>query len=85
MSITDATKKIIGENVRRLRVQSGKNVEELAGTAGVARGYWYEVERAATNPTVEMLELIARALKVSVRDLLEDPDGDTKSKRRKAS
>lgn len=83
-------KQIIGENVRRLRKESQRSVDDFAEEAGCARGYWYEVEAGATNPTLDMLAAIARALGVSVRDLFETTvfaqDGIPRaSKKRKAS
>lgn len=78
-------KEIIGENVRRLRIASGRSVGELAPMASMARGYWYEVERAVTNPTLETLSGIAITLGVTVRELITEPKKDSAPKRPKKS
>ena len=58
-------RKVVGWNVRRLRVKSGMSQETLAGehmdTAHVSR-----IERGVENPTVMVLDKLAKALDVSV-------------------
>lgn len=86
-------RRVIGENVRRLRQSSGKGVPDLAASIGMARGYWYEVETAVANVTIDTLDLIAGALGVPVLKLLTEPPAtvlaqsakDKRPKRKKAS
>jgi transcriptional regulator with XRE-family HTH domain len=71
--IAERTKKIIGENIRRFRKESGRTVVELTASIDMPRPYWYELEAGAVNYTVERLEEVAGALGVKVRDLLTEP------------
>jgi len=72
-SITIESRKTIGDNIRRIREASPLGVTELAEQANISRVYWYEVERGEVNVTIDNLSAIAKALKVSVRDLLTEP------------
>ena len=62
----------VGLNVRRLREQLGYSQEALAFEAGLHRTYISGVERGIRNPTVLVLERIAKALEVPVARLLEE-------------
>jgi transcriptional regulator with XRE-family HTH domain len=61
----------VGANVRHIREGQGISQEELADRAGIHRTYISGVERGIRNPTVTVLEKIAKALKVKAADLLE--------------
>lgn len=54
--------KIVGENVRRLRLASGLSQEELAGEAGIAMRHLGRIERGEVSPTIDMLGKLATAL-----------------------
>jgi transcriptional regulator with XRE-family HTH domain len=60
----------LAENIRRLRRQHNLSQEELADTCGLHRTYVGSVERGERNVTLSSLELLAKALSVSVPDLL---------------
>jgi transcriptional regulator with XRE-family HTH domain len=47
--------------------------EQLAVDAVVNRTYVSGVERAAENPTIEVLERLAKALSTDLADLLTEP------------
>jgi transcriptional regulator with XRE-family HTH domain len=64
-------RKRVGANVRRLRLERELSQEGLADEAGLHRTYISGVERGVRNPTVTVLERIARALKVKPDRLLE--------------
>lgn len=66
-------KKIIGWNLRKLRVPKGWSQERLALEANVDRTYIGKVERGSENVTISTLEVIANALGVSVAELLIEP------------
>lgn len=55
-------RKRVGGNVRRLREKQAISQEELADRAGLHRTYISGVERGIRNPTVMILERIAKAL-----------------------
>jgi transcriptional regulator with XRE-family HTH domain len=61
----------VGANVRQIREGQGISQEELADRAGIHRTYISGVERGIRNPTVTVLEKIAKALKVKAAILLE--------------
>ncbi len=61
----------VGANLRRAREHLGISQEELADRAGLHRTYVSGVERGVRNPTVIVLEKIAKALKVKSSTLLE--------------
>jgi transcriptional regulator with XRE-family HTH domain len=62
----------VARNVRRLRVAAGISQEALAVDAGVDRTYVSRIERNLENPTVTVLEKIARALGTDIVDVLAD-------------
>lgn len=57
-------------NIRRLRYELSLSQEELADICGLHRTYVGSVERGERNVTLSSLELFAKALGVSVVDLL---------------
>ena len=62
----------LGLNVRALRGDRGFSQEELAFECRLHRTYVSGVERGVRNPTVIVVEKIARALKVPASKLLEE-------------
>ena len=64
--------KILGETIRIRRTQAGLSQEKLAEKANLARNYIGNIERAEYKVTVETLARIAKALKVRVRDLVNE-------------
>jgi len=64
----------LAENIRRLRHERGLSQEDLADLCGLHRTYVGSVERGERNVTLSSLELLARALAVSVVDLLTPED-----------
>ena len=63
----------VGLNVKKLRQDLGISQEELAFECDLHRTYISGVERGVRNPTVMVLEKVAKALKVSSARLLEEP------------
>ena len=57
-----------GQKVREERARLGLSQEALAGRAGVHRTYIGMIERAEKNITLENIEKIAKALKISIGD-----------------
>ncbi len=55
-----------GQKVRTERTKLGLSQEELATRAGVHRTYIGMIERAEKNITLENIEKIAKALKISI-------------------
>lgn len=67
-------RELVGWNVRRIRVAKGVSQERLAFDSGIDRSYLGGVERGEENPTVDILDRLARTLAVSIRDLFTDYD-----------
>lgn len=61
---------LLGQNVRRLRVERGLSQEELAFRAGMKRSYLSDMERGTRNPSVRALGRISEALDVAPQVLL---------------
>jgi transcriptional regulator with XRE-family HTH domain len=59
------------QRARKFRPERGLSQEELAFDCGLHRTYVSGVERGVRNPTVVVLEKIAKALKVAASGLLE--------------
>src|SRR5436305_13407082 len=57
--------------LRACRDRLGISQEELAGRAGLHRTYVSDIERGARNPSLESIDKLARALKISVATLFE--------------
>jgi transcriptional regulator with XRE-family HTH domain len=66
-------RELVAWNVRRIRVIRGILSEALAANAGVDRAYVSRIERAVANPTVDVLERIARVLGVEMAELFAVP------------
>lgn len=67
--------KIIGANVRRLRVERGLTQEHVAHEAEIDLTYLGGIERGRRNPSASVLGRIAASLAVHPRDLFDDvPD-----------
>ena len=66
-------RRIIGWNLRALRVELGLSQERLALEARVDRSYVGRVERGQENVTVGRLEAFAAVFGVPVARLFEEP------------
>jgi len=61
----------IGWNVRRLRAAREITQEDFATDSGFDRGYISGIERGVRNPSILVLERLAKALQVDVAELLD--------------
>lgn len=68
-------RKLVGRNVRRIRIEKGLTQEQLAERAGVSQYYVSLLENGGRNPTVVSLWELSQALGVSHVDLVL-PDGE---------
>jgi transcriptional regulator with XRE-family HTH domain len=66
-------RKLIGWNIRRLRVARGLTIEDLADLGGLTPNYLGELERGQVNVGAMALDRLARGLKVSLGELVEEP------------
>lgn len=60
-------------NLRRVRTRIGLSQENLAVDAGVDRSYVSGIERQEFNPTVDILDKFAKALRIDVSEFLALP------------
>lgn len=58
-------------NLKRLRQERGLSQEKFAFEVEIHRTYISDLERGARNPTITVIEKLARYLKVSAGDLLD--------------
>jgi transcriptional regulator with XRE-family HTH domain len=64
---------LIAFNLRRLRVKRGVSQERLAFDAEVDRAYLGGLERREQNPTVDLLDRLAKTLEVPIGELFRQP------------
>lgn len=67
----------LGSRIQQLRKQRGWTLDQLAGEAGVTKGFLSQVENGKTQPTGKVLLRIARALGASTDWLLAGETGTT--------
>src|SRR5215831_19161648 len=73
----------IGDYIRQQREQAGKSVRQLAEAAGVSNPYLSQIERGLRRPSAEILQQIAKGLRISAEVLyvqagiLEDRPADS--------
>lgn len=65
----------LGLNLKKLREDQGFSQESFADHCGLHRTYISGIERGVRNPTVVILDKIAKALKVPAGMLLDDVRG----------
>ncbi|MGE3335526.1 MAG: helix-turn-helix transcriptional regulator [Rhodospirillaceae bacterium] len=63
-------RKLVGRNLKRLREDRGLTQEAFADKVGFSQQYLSGLENGKRNPTVITLYEIAKALGVSVEDLV---------------
>jgi transcriptional regulator with XRE-family HTH domain len=63
-------RKKFGKRLRQLREERGWSQEEFADRAGLHRTYVSAVERGVRNPTLSVIERLAKALGVSLAEML---------------
>lgn len=64
--------KLLGNNVKKYRNEMAISQEKLAEIAGFHRTYIGMIERAERNISLLNVEKIAKALNISISQLLED-------------
>jgi transcriptional regulator with XRE-family HTH domain len=77
-------RKLVGRNVRRIRLEKGLTQERFAEVSGFTQQYLSGLERGRRNPTVVSLFELAQALGVSHVALVEpDDEAIAESERRR--
>ncbi|MEQ1616099.1 MAG: helix-turn-helix transcriptional regulator [Hyphomicrobiaceae bacterium] len=63
-------RKLVGENVRRIRLKKGLTQEHLAEVSGLSQQYISGLESGRRNPTIVTLYIVAQALGAAPIELL---------------
>jgi len=64
---------MVGDRVKRIRLEKNMSLSELAEKAGVAKSYLSSLERnLQNNPSIQFLDKISAVLQVPVDSLLYD-------------
>lgn len=71
-------RKLVGWNLRKLRVAKGLTIEELAARAEADASYVARLERGQVNVGIDLLERLAKPLGVKLADLVVEPEPGTK-------
>jgi transcriptional regulator with XRE-family HTH domain len=61
----------VGNRIRTLRIQKGLSQEELANEADIPLSQIGRIERGENNPTISTLYVIAKALEVELKTLVD--------------
>ncbi len=75
--MTQTARRVLAENIRRLRAVRKFSQEELAFEAGLHRTFVAHVERGVRNISIDNIERLATALRVPVFVLLKEYDSDS--------
>lgn len=69
-----------GKKIRDLRMKRGISLTELSKLSGVSKSYLSFIERGKqTNPSIEVIEKIAKALKIDLQSLITTQTKNTKN------
>lgn len=60
----------LGNIIQKRRKELGHTQEELAELVGLSRTHMGHIEQGRKTPSLEVLEKIAKSLKVKVKDLI---------------
>jgi len=61
----------LGKNIRRLREEQGWSQEDYADRAGIHRTYVSDIERGRRNPTITVVEKLAKPFGIKAGALLD--------------
>ena len=61
----------LAANLRKFRIEKGWSQEEFAHQADIHRTYISDLERAARNPSIDIIERLAKTLGVRAGQLVD--------------
>lgn len=61
----------LGKNLKRIRDEKKLSQEKLSFEADIHRSYVSDIERGVRNPTIQVVYQFARALNVTMGELLD--------------
>lgn len=66
---------MIGEKIKKLRLDKKMSISELAEKANVAKSYLSSIERnLQTNPSIQFIEKISAVLGVTVNNMINEDE-----------
>lgn len=68
----DSVQSLLATNLRRLRIARHLSLSELARATGMSKATLSSIENGRANPTVDTLAALARALRISLGELVQD-------------
>jgi XRE family transcriptional regulator, regulator of sulfur utilization len=72
--VAHSYRRIVGQNIRHFRKKARLSQEELGEKSDLSYKYVGEVERGCVNVSLDALMRVARALKISIQDILRGVD-----------
>jgi len=66
----------LGQNIAKLRLDSGYSQQSFANECGISRAYYGRCELGIHSFTVDKLKLIANLLNIGISDLFIDNKGN---------
>lgn len=63
--------KKLGENIKKIRLAKGMTQGDLCRKLEVDRAYMSNIESGKKNPTLSTIERVAKALGVSIKELIK--------------
>lgn len=70
--VTKKDRKLLGDGIRKHRKLAGLTQERLAERIDINPVYMGQIERGFRVPTVDVLLRLARALKIRLRDIVDE-------------
>ena len=64
------SQKQLGKKIQSRRQELGKTQEEFAESVNISRTHMGHIEQGRKSPSLELLEKIAKNLKIKVKDLI---------------
>jgi transcriptional regulator with XRE-family HTH domain len=71
-AVRDSVQSLLATNLRRLRIARHLSLSELARATGMSKATLSSIENGRANPTVDTLASLARALRISLGELVQD-------------
>lgn len=62
--------KVLGKKVQRQRKKIGLSQEDVAHKVGISRAYMGYIEQGRNVPSLEVLQKVAKVLKIKLNELL---------------
>lgn len=61
----------LGKNLKKIRMKKGISQGDIARTLDVSRGYISNIENGKTNPTLATISRLAKAVGVSIDEMMK--------------